>query len=375
MSSVGAPFGGLFGGTKVLVTGHTGFKGSWLSRWLLDLGAEVWGLALEPDTSPALFSDLDLSRHMRHRIGDVRDVAAVHRCFSECKPQVVVHLAAQPLVRRSYQEPRYTFETNVLGTVNVLEAVRSTAETRAVVVITTDKVYDNPETGHPFAESEPLGGRDPYSASKAATEIAVASYRASFFSDESSAAVASARAGNVIGGGDWATDRIVPDCARALAAGQPVAVRNPESTRPWQHVLEPLSGYLHLATRLLVGDGADAEAWNFGPDPDATRSVREVVERFIAAWGEGSWTTTDLGSQPHEAGTLSLDVRKAQQRLAWRPVWGFDAAVDRTAEWYRSYARDPASAAAAVESDLAAYVGDAEAMHLAWTSPGGIPNA
>lgn len=345
-----------FEGRRVLLTGHTGFKGSWLTKWLLDLGADVTGYALDPDTEPSLFADLALDRAMDSRIGDIRDVETLAPLIAEVRPEVVLHLAAQPLVRRSYAEPRYTFETNIMGTANLLEAVRGCADTRVVVNVTTDKVYENPETGDAFSEDEPLGGHDPYSASKAGSEIVTASYRRAFFSDGVGPAVASARAGNVIGGGDWAADRLVPDCARALSAGDPVIVRNPGSVRPWQHVLEPLSGYLHLAASLLDDPGL-AGAFNFGPDPSVTATVGDVVGRFVAAWGDGTWETPDLGPQPHEAGQLRLDIEKSRRVLGWFPVWDFEQTVDRTARWYREY-HGARAAADLVAEDLAAY-GDA----------------
>lgn len=350
----GGSFGGVFAGRRVLVTGHTGFKGSWLSRWLLDLGAEVTGFALEPDTEPALFRELALEAHLDSRIGDVRDAAAVSAVFAAARPEVVLHLAAQPLVRRSYSEPGYTFETNVMGTVNVLEACRACETVTAVVNVTTDKVYENPETGAAFSEGDPLGGHDPYSASKACSEIVSSSYRSAFFIPEGRIAHATARAGNVIGGGDWAADRIVPDIARALAAGQPVQVRNPASVRPWQHVLEPLSGYLRLAEELITSPERVDRGYNFGPNPEDSRTVAELVDKAIAVWGSGQWERPELVGQPHEAGLLTLDIAKADAELGWRPVWGFDRAVERTVDWYRriSAGEDPA---AVTESDLAAY--------------------
>jgi CDP-glucose 4,6-dehydratase len=335
------------------VTGHTGFKGSWLTRWLLDLGADVTGYALEPDTTPALFDALNLKADIDSRIGDIRDGETLAALVSEVRPEIVLHLAAQPLVRRSYTEPAYTFDVNVMGTVNLLQAVKACDETRVLVNVTTDKVYENPESGHPFTEREPLGGHDPYSASKACSEIVTAAYRSSFFGD--GPAVATARAGNVIGGGDWASDRIVPDCARALIAGQPVVVRNPGSVRPWQHVLEPLSGYLALAESLWIDGASHAQAYNFGPPSGETHTVRDVVERSIEAWGAGRWTTPEALVQPHEAGLLALDVSKAQADLGWRPVWDFDETVDRTMRWYQRHAEDAASAQMACDEDIAAY--------------------
>jgi len=357
-------FGGVFSGSRVLVTGHTGFKGAWLSRWLLDLGAELTGYALDPDTDPALLTDLGLASAMDSRIGDIRDAERVAALVREVRPDVILHLAAQPLVRRSYAEPRYTFEVNVLGTVNVLEAVRSSSSCQAFVNVTTDKVYANAETGEPFAEDQPLGGHDPYSASKAGSEIVTASYRDSFFSGPDAAAIATARAGNVIGGGDWAEDRLVPDCARALSAGRPLVVRNPDSVRPWQHVLEPLSGYLHLAASLL-GDRSLAGPFNFGPDPLAARTVGEVADHFVSAWGEGSWESPDLGEQPHEAAQLQLDIGKAERVLGWRPVWAFDDTIQRTAAWYRAYTGGE-DATALLEADFDAYLSAARHADTPW---------
>jgi len=359
-------FGGAFGSTRVLVTGHTGFKGSWLSRWLLDMGAEITGLALEPETDPALFDELRLADHLAHRLGDIRSLETVKAAFSAAKPEIVFHLAAQPLVRRSYDEPLYTFETNIMGTGNVLEAARTCPETRAIVVITTDKVYENPETGHPFTEEQPLGGSDPYSASKAGAEIVSASYRSSFFGAPGSAAIATARAGNVIGGGDWSKDRIIPDCVRALEAGESIVVRNPASVRPWEHVVEPLSGYLHLGSMLLREGAEYAEAFNFGPDPSKTYTVEDVVNRAVAAWGGGSWHRPDLGAQPHEASLLQLDVDKAEERLGWKPAWDFDVTVDRTIGWYRRYADDATCADEATIEDIRAYVAAGSAAGAPW---------
>lgn len=361
-------FGGTFSGRSVFVTGHTGFKGAWLTSWLLGLGAEVKGYALEPATDPSLFDALGLGTRVQHVVADVRDPHRLAEELAAARPSVVFHLAAQPLVRRGYVEPHETFETNIMGTVDVLEAARSCDAVEAVVVVTSDKCYDNAETGRAFREEDPMGGRDPYSASKGCAELVTASYRASFFDADGSAAVASVRAGNVIGGGDWAPDRIIPDCARALAAGEPVVVRNPDAVRPWQHVLEPLSGYLWLAA-CLVRDGTGlAGPWNFGPaEDDASRSVRWVVETFLGEWGAGSWVTVADGEgQPREAGRLSLDSSKARELLAWAPVWDAAAAVRRTASWYREYYRRAGAARELVEDQLRAYESAACAAGLAW---------
>jgi CDP-glucose 4,6-dehydratase len=359
---------------SVFVTGHTGFKGAWLAEWLTTLGAEVTGYALDPPTQPNLFDALDLGARLQHVVADIRDRDRVVAEVQAAQPSVIFHLAAQALVRRAYAEPHETFETNVMGTVNVLEAARACPSVRAVVVVTSDKCYQNLETGRPFRETDALGGRDPYSASKGCAELVTAAYRASYFAD--GAAVASVRAGNVIGGGDWAADRIVPDCVRALAEGEPILVRNPDAVRPWQHVLEPLSGYLWLAA-LLLRDGHGYEcAWNFGPtEAGAVRPVRWVVDRFVEEWGSGSWTTpADAGRQPHEAHHLSLDSTKAREQLGWSPVWDALTAVRQTASWYRDYHRAPGTARELAEHQLATYQDDARAAGLAWTSEDSGPN-
>ena len=362
----GALFGRAYAGRKVLLTGHTGFKGSWLSSWLLGLGADVAGYALEPDTEPSLFDDLDLQSHMGHAIGDIRDLDRLTHVLTSEQPDIVFHLAAQPLVRRSYAEPLYTFDTNIMGTANVLEASRGAASVRAVVVITTDKVYENAETGQAYAEDDRLGGFDPYSASKACAEIVAASYRRSFLDTEDAALVATARAGNVIGGGDWAQDRLIPDCVRAQMAGEPVVVRNPESVRPWQHVLEPLAGYLTLGRALLERNTDAATAINFGPEPSDTLPVSRMVELFLEAWGSGEWETPELGEQPHEAGLLMLDISRAAEVLNWAPAWDAPRAVHAAAAWYRAYATDPQQAETLVESDFASYIEDARKAGSAW---------
>ena len=364
-------FGGVYAGRRVFVTGHTGFKGSWLASWLVDLGADVTGYALEPPTDPSLFDALSLGERLRHVVADVRDRKRLEAEMAAARPSVVFHLAAQPLVRLGYAEPHRTFETNVMGTVNVLEAARACDSVAAVVIVTSDKCYDNPEDGRPFREADAMGGRDPYSASKGCAELVAAAYRASFFGSDPAASVATARAGNVIGGGDWAPDRILPDCVRALAAGEPVGVRNPAAVRPWQHVLEPLSGYLQLAARML-SHGHDYEgAWNFGPDAgDGARPVRWVVEDFLAEWGAGSWTTPDdAGAQPHEAHFLSLDSDKARQRLQWAPVWDATASVRHTAAWYRDYYHG-VPARELVDDQLRGYERDATASALVWAAVG-----
>jgi len=321
---------------RVLVTGHTGFKGAWLSLSLLEQGAVVSGLALEPDTEPSLFRQLGLDSLMDHRIVDVRDGAAVTSTVSDIAPDAVVHLAAQSLVLRSYREPTTTWDVNVGGTINVLEALRQLDKPCAAVMVTTDKVYENREWEFGYREADPLGGRDPYSSSKAAAEIAIASWRASFLSGKSGVRIASSRAGNVIGGGDWSENRIVPDIARALGAGRPVEIRNRHATRPWQHVLEPLNGYLRLAQSLLESeDPRFQDAFNFGPDPEACRTVGELVAECLKHW-EGVAVDRSPEAAPHEAGRLSLVIERARERLGWRPRWGFTKGVEEAVGWYKA---------------------------------------
>jgi CDP-glucose 4,6-dehydratase len=333
-------FGGAYRGARVLVTGHTGFKGSWLCQWLLDLGAEVSGLALAPETAPHLFGMLGLEQRIHHHLVDVRDADGILAVVRRAEPEFVFHLAAQPLVRRSYVEPKATFDINVGGTVNLLEAVRATPSVRSCVVATTDKCYENREWEWGYRESDHLGGHDPYSASKAAAELAIASWRRSF-QGRGCARLASARAGNVIGGGDWSADRLVPDFVAALMAGQPLALRNPHATRPWQHVLEPLSAYLHLGARLARHDGADvAEAWNIGPGERSVVTVERLARLLVDAWGQGEVVCAPPTGHPHEAGLLKLDCSKAASRLGWHPIWDIATTVAKTADWYRSCIRE-----------------------------------
>lgn len=355
-------FGGAFAGQTVLVTGHTGFKGAWLTLWLTHLGARVVGYALPPEPD-ALFTEAGLSARIEHHLGDVRDGAHLERVMADCPPAYVFHLAAQPLVRAAYQDPAGTFDVNVMGTVRVLEAIRRSPSVKAAVVVTTDKCYDNREWAYAYRENDPLGGHDPYSASKAACELAVASYRKSFFQD--GPAVATARAGNVIGGGDWAADRIVPDCIRALMRDEPIVLRRPEAVRPWQHVLEPLAGYLWLAARLAVAPRF-ADAWNFGPVGGGHLRVREVVERAIAAWGAGSWQLhPEADAQPHEATLLKLDATKAVDQLGWTPIMGADAAIAETVRWYRERQNPAFDAHDFTLAQIRAY--EAAAAHAAWS--------
>lgn len=329
-------FNNIYNGKKVLITGHTGFKGSWLAFWLSKLGAEVCGIALPPEYEHDHISLLNID--MRSNIADIRNLNALKEIFQQFQPEIVFHLAAQPLVRRSYAEPLETFNTNVMGTANVLEAIRVTDSVKAAVLITTDKCYENIETDVPYKENAPLGGFDPYSASKGCAEIVISSYRRSFFSSPNSTLIASARAGNVIGGGDWAEDRLVPDLIKAAAKKQTGFIRNPDSIRPWQHILEPLSGYLLLGEKLLCGETAFAEAWNFGPALNDTLTVRELADALKNGWED---IQTEYGSSDtkklHEAGILRLDCSKAEKELGWTPVWNTAKAAETTAKWYENF--------------------------------------
>lgn len=324
---------------KVFVTGHTGFKGSWLSLWLQQLGASVTGYALAPPTKPSLFEVAQVANGMTSIIGDIRDSAMLTNAMCQTAPDIVIHMAAQPLVRRSYVDPVETYATNVMGTVHLLEAVRQTPSVRAVVNVTTDKCYENKEWVWGYRESEPMGGFDPYSSSKGCAELVTAAYRNSFFNAANHAAhqvaIATARAGNVIGGGDWAEDRLVPDILRAIQAGQSVNIRNPHATRPWQHVLEPLSGYLALAEKLYTQGSAFAEAFNFGPAEEDAKPVQWIVEQLTKLWGDGAAWHLDGGTHPHEAHYLKLDCSKACAALGWVPRWHLGRALQTIITWHK----------------------------------------
>jgi len=324
-------------GKKVLITGHTGFKGAWLALWLVRNGARVTGVALEPETTPSLFDQLRLAEELDHRILDIRDGDAMREVVAQTKPDAVFHLAAQALVRRGYREPVATWATNVMGTLNVMEGLRCLDKPCAVVLATTDKVYENQGWSYGYRESDRLGGYDPYSASKAAAEIAIDCWRRSYFDPAGPIRVAAVRAGNVIGGGDWSEDRIVPDIVRAFSRNQPIRLRNPSATRPWQHVLEPLGGYMLLAERMAdEATGArHASAYNFGPDSDSERSVRELVEEALRHW-PGTWEDVSSADQPHEAARLALSIDRARAELQWAPVWDFARAIAETISWYRT---------------------------------------
>lgn len=322
-------------GRRVLVTGDTGFKGSWLSLWLHALGAEVTGFALPPPSEPSLFEAARIGELIHHHEGDIRDLAAVRAVVEASRPEVIFHLAAQPLVRLSYREPVETYATNVMGTVHLLEAARRAPDVRAIVCVTSDKCYENREWVWPYRETDPMGGHDPYSSSKGCAELVAAAYRSSFFAQ--GPALATVRAGNVIGGGDWASDRLVPDLIRAFEAGAAPLIRSPSAVRPWQHVLEALGGYLQIAERLLAGEREFADAWNFGPADDDTRPVSWIVERMRAAWGGAPQPQADHGSRVHEAGLLRLDCSKARAALGWRPALNLEQALDWIITWHKAF--------------------------------------
>jgi len=328
-------------GRRVLLTGHTGFKGGWLALWLKGLGAQLTGLALPPPTNPSLFEMARVAEGMNSHFQDIRDAAGIAALMAKTQPEVVFHLAAQPLVRRSYADPLETYSTNVMGTANLLEAVRTASPaTRAIVVVTTDKCYENREWVWGYRESDPLGGHDPYSASKAATELVAASYAKSYFSGPGAPALATARAGNVIGGGDWAADRLLPDLIRACESGQDLSIRYPQAIRPWQHVLDPLAGYLRLAERLLEQGHAFAGAWNFGPAEGNLKPVSWIADHFLAAWHTSTAWQRVEGAELHEAGILKLDWSKAAHLLGWRPSMSIETAIERVVEWHKACIAD-----------------------------------
>jgi CDP-glucose 4,6-dehydratase len=330
-----------FKNKRVFLTGHTGFKGSWLALWLHHLGAQVYGYSLPPPTHPSNYELSNIKGILEGEwIADIRDREQMKRAIATCQPEVIFHLAAQPLVRTSYKEPYETFDVNVMGTASVLDAVRAYGRPCAVICITTDKCYENREREEGYSEDDPMGGYDPYSASKGAAEILIASYRRAFFHPDTLSVqgvqLASVRAGNVIGGGDFAEDRIVVDLVKAMLNGTRMSIRNPNAIRPWQHVLEPLSGYLTLAEKMIASPSARwCEGWNFGPNPESERTVREVADLFLKEWGSGSWTDVSDGNHPHEAGILRLEIGKAKKELGWSPAWNFETMLQRTVHWYR----------------------------------------
>ena len=353
-------FDGIYKGRRVLLTGHSGFKGSWLLLWLRQLGAEVAGYSLEPATDPAHIHLLGM--YDPASVGDINCGEKLRAVFARFQPEIVLHLAAQPLVRRSYAQPLETFQTNVVGTANVLEAARLTSSVRAVVNITTDKVYKNHEWPWPYRETDVLGGHDPYSTSKACVELVHESYRKSFF-QEAGILSATARAGNVIGGGDWAEDRLIPDVIRTVTRGETTSIRNPRSIRPWQHVLDPLSGYLLLGQLLLEGKPQYEGAWNFGPEPADCLPVAGVLDEFNKHWTDIRWKDTSGNKEPHESGMLRLDCSKSLRELGWTPVWDVKAAIARTAGWYKGFVLNKQVGS---QDDLVAYVTQAKEKALPW---------
>lgn len=326
-------------GRRVFLTGHTGFKGSWLSLWLQSMGAIVKGYALKPNTSPALFNEARVSERMESEIGNIKNLEQLSKSMKLFNPDVLIHMAAQPLVRLSYIEPVDTYATNVMGTVNVLESARFCTTLKAIVSVTTDKCYENNEWDWGYRENEPMGGHDPYSSSKGCAELVISAYRRSFFNTKDTASVASARAGNVIGGGDWSDDRLIPDILRAFEKSQPVVVRNPLSTRPWQHVLEPLAGYLVLAEQLFEKGDEFAQGWNFGPKDEGCKSVKWILDKMVSNWGKDASWNLDKNNNPHEAGFLKLDCSKAIQKLKWNPIWDLDFTIQEIINWHMKFMR------------------------------------
>ncbi len=360
-------FKNIYKDKKVLVTGHTGFKGSWLCLWLLELGANICGYSLTPPTEPNHFELLNLT--MRSEIGDIRDNDNLSRVFNDFQPEIVFHLAAQPLVRLSYHEPMETFSTNIMGTVNIFEECRKSESVRAIINITSDKCYDNKEWIYGYREIDAKGGFDPYSASKGCAELVTDSYRNSFFNNHDfntkhHTLLASCRAGNVIGGGDWANDRLISDIMRAVSVGETVEIRNPNATRPWQHVLEPLSGYLQIGQKLLEGNVKFAEGWNLGPDDNGAISVKEVVENIQQYWSDITYKLVDVSSDLHEANLLKLDCSKAHNKLKWNAVWDSNKTFKMTTNWYKIFYKKQHINSL---SDLQEYIKDAQAKDLAWT--------
>lgn len=360
-------FGRMYANRKVLITGHTGFKGSWLVLWLSRMGAEVVGYALDPTTSPC-HRDL-LSVNYRSIIQDIRNPEHLQNVISDEQPEIIFHLAAQSLVRKSYADPIKTFSTNIMGTVNLLEACRQTNTCKAIILITSDKCYENREWVWGYREHDRLGGIDPYSASKGCAELIISSYRKSFFPPERYGQqhvtlVASARAGNVIGGGDWAEDRLIPDIMKAASQHVPVVLRSPNATRPWQHVLEPLSGYLLLGQRLLEGNAAYADAWNFGPAEESAITVEALVQKLQAWWGEVNYHVAHDLHEPHESGVLALNCAKVRQKLGWRTVWDIDETLEKTSDWYRHfYERQEVLS----DLQLRQYIQAARQKNMLWT--------
>ena len=367
---LGNLFGGVYTGKKVLVTGHTGFKGSWLSFWLIHMGAEVYGYSDRHVSEPSHFELLRLDGHTNSMLGDINDYSQFHEFAQAADPDAIFHLAAQPLVRYSYQNPLETFLTNIIGSANVLNSARSLSNLRAAVMVTSDKCYNNLEENRPFLETDPMGGRDPYSASKGASELIISSFRDSYFNMDNHGEghrviICTARAGNVIGGGDWAQDRLIPDTIRKTALQESILIRNPKAKRPWQHVLEPLSGYLRLGQMLLANNKGCSGAWNFGPNDKLSLSVQEILTMARQHWEKISYAEIASGNNLYEAKSLSLNSDKANKVLNWRPVWSTNEAVGYTIRWYKNYYNN---GLINTKEDLESYISDARALQLSWTN-------
>ncbi len=367
-------FNNIYKGKKILVTGHTGFKGSWITLWLKELGAEVIGYSLEPPTNPSLFEILKLDREIIHIIGDVRDEKKLKEIFKKYKPEIVIHMAAQPLVRHSYINPKETYETNIIGTLNVFEAVRETDSVKVVINVASDKCYQNKEWVYGYREDDSMGGYDPYSSSKGCAELLTTAYRHSFFNPKDygkthNVALASVRAGNVIGGGDWATDRLIPDCIRALSKKGIIYIRNPQAIRPWQYVLEPLSGYLWLGSLLWTNPTKYSEGWNFGPNDEDILTVEEIVKRVIHIWGEGSYKINQ-DKDFYESKLLKLDISKAHFYLKWKPVCNIEFALEETVNWYKEYFNNPQNIYQYTLQQLYNYIDSAKKKNLIWATGG-----
>lgn len=352
---------------KVLVTGHTGFKGAWLCLWLKELGADVIGYSLKPNTNPSLFEILNIESEIISIIGDIRDEKYLNNIVQKYKPEIVFHLAAQPLVRVSYLEPKNTYETNVIGTLNLFEAIKNSDSVKSIVNITTDKCYENKEWVYGYREIDPMGGYDPYSSSKGCVELLTNSYRQSFFNNLN-ISVASVRAGNVIGGGDWSSDRLVPDIVKAISKNKDITIRNPYSTRPWQHVLEPLSGYLWIGALMLQNYNNYSEGWNFGPNDNDVLSVEEVVKKSIGFWGRGNYTIDRCEKSLHEANLLKLDISKAKDKLRWKPVYNSDKAIEESIKWYKEfYENEMFNAKEFSINQIRNYIKEAKNKNILWS--------
>jgi CDP-glucose 4,6-dehydratase len=362
-----------FRNKTVFITGHTGFIGTWLSLWLQSMGANIIGYSLEPPTTPSIFESTNLEKYITHVIGDIRNKTKLSDTLSYHNPEFVFHLAAQPLVRQSYEQPVETFDTNVMGTVNLLDSLRSLSSVRTCIVMTSDKCYANNESDHAYVETDPMGGYDPYSASKGATELVVSSFRNSFFNpidiENHNLSLATVRAGNVIGGGDWATDRIIPDCIRSLQSSKPITIRNPNAIRPWQHVLEPISGIFALTTKIQNDPGPFSESWNFGPTDIKKVPVKEIVTQIISKWGNGNWIDASMEtSNKHESNFLQLNSSKSVSRLEWNSVYDIPEAINETIDWYRTYLEKDTDMNKFTLTQIQNFIQKAKQMNIKWSN-------